>query len=925
MESCWWIFKQLWEKGLVYRAYRVMGYSWACETPLSNFEMQLNYQEKVTKSVYCAFQLKNVPNRYMVAWTTTAWTLPGNLALCVGPEIKYSIVCPKDSSNQYIVSSRCCEKVFGKGVRTIGTIDGKDLAGLEYIPLFDYIQKMEEKMEEKREVRKYMVISDGYVLDDGTGTGIVHQAPAFGEEDLRICIEHGIVNNVNVLDYCLVDRKGCFDHRVEDLDQMNVFDAEEKIRLMLKKRGVLIKVEQYRHSYPYCYRTDTPLIYRTTESFYIRTTALKDEMIRLNHTVSWHPKEIGEERFHKWLDGMRDWGISRFRSYGTPIPVWESEDGEMICCGSLDEIERMTGTRPPNLHPQYVDHLTIERDGKIFRRNPAIFDCWFESGAVPFGQIHYPFDERSREELESREFLSDFVCEGLDQTRGWFYSLLVISTAILGKAPYRNVVCNGMVLDRDGKKISKRLGNTVDPKLLVEKYGADIMRVYMMNSALLNADPLRYNEEKLEKMRQRFIPMVNAVKFFIEHTINYQKSIQDLADTSLYIPLITIADMDEKDNLMDRWLMESINTLQQCVLSLMDNYKVGKTVSRLLEQIELLTNWYVKFNRDRLKGNCGKTEWFRSITVLYNYLIRYIQLWAPHMPMLMEWLFAHLKKLNVSLDGYQSILLTRYFEPVSHTNQTTQLMRDLQRACSMVRNMRGSLPMHYRCAVPLKRCTVYHADPMYLERIRGSVDLIRKELNCMEYCYEEIGANVLYTVVPDRKVLGPMYGKRGQQLIQKMGEFTQEELKNYWTHGGMIVGDELIPDMAYKIMRIPLKNGTPDGIISMIDEDLMISVDATYDQMIHQTYQLNRFRQFTQEMRKEMKLRPWNSVRIVIDEKFRYCNMEMVVGTMVNATIDMNTGEDMNGYYAKEFEYDAYDMTDQNNVLCGMVWMVRLS
>jgi len=916
MESCWWIFKRLWDMGLVYRAYKVMPYSWACQTSLSNFE--INYQEKPTKSVYCAFQLKDTPNRYLVAWTTTAWTLPGNLALCVGDDIKYSVVQPKDSPNQYILAMPCCEKVFGKGVQTIETIEGRDLVGLEYIPVFDYVQQMEQ--DEKKEPRKYVVISDEYVLNDGTGTGIVHQAPAFGEDDFQICVKHNIVNNVNVLDSCFVDEKGNFDQRAGVLQGLNVFEAEETIRQLLKKKGLLLKTELYRHSYPYCPRTDTPLIYRTIESFYIRVTALKDDMIRLNQTVSWHPKEVGERRFHNWLENIRDWAVSRNRIYGTPIPVFESEDGEMICCGSLDEIERLTGTRPTNLHPQYIKDLLINRDGKIFRWKDLIFDCWFESGCAPYASMHYPFDEKSRE-IESREFLADFVCEGVDQTRGWFYTSLVISTALHDKAPFRNIMCNEMILDKDGKKMSKRLGNTVDPTKIIERYGSDITRAYLLNSSLMNSEPLRFNEENLEKLRIRFIPMVNAIKFFIEHTMNYQKSMSDDPDFSPHIPLITIRDMDDRDNLMDRWLMESINTLQQNVLSLMDTYQISRAINRLIEHIELLTNWYVKFNRDRLKGNLGKAEWIRSITVLYNYLIRYIQLWAPCMPMMMEMLFSHLKRLNPRFDQ-QSILLTQYIQPVDHINQTTQLMRDLQRACSMVRNMRSSTPKHNRTIVPLKRCTVYHADPAYLEIIRGSIDLIRQELNCMEYCYEEIGSSILYQAVPDRKVLGPLYGKRGQQLIRLMGELTQKELKDCWTDGHMVVDDLKIPDNGYKIMRIPLKNGMTDDQQCTIDEDLMISIDATYDPMIHQYYQLKKLHKFTQEMRKEMKLRPWNIVRIVIDEKFQGLNMESIVGTMSNATIDLNNGEDLTDYYMKEFDYERFDGDDR--LLRGRVWMKEI-
>jgi isoleucyl-tRNA synthetase len=695
MESCLWAFKELWKKDLVYKGNKVMAYSYGCQTPLSNFEASQNYQEKKTKSVYVLYEVDNKENKssdtyYLIAWTTTPWTLPMNMALCVNGNVDYVAVTIDDSNKRYILAKNCIKNVFTEKqkVTVVQEYKGKDLLGLKYMTQFPYINNINNINGATNIKHIHTIVADNYVSDcEKVGTGIVHLAPAFGEDDFRVCYDNMIVNNVTVSKYCPIDNEGKFTDIIDDYKGILVFDSEEKIRIDLKKKGLLFKTELYSHNYPYCWRTDTPLIYRTTESYYIRVTAIKDRLIEINKTINWHPKEIGENRFHHWLSNAKDWAVSRFRFYGTPIPIWINENGETLCIGSIAELEELSGEKITNLHPEYVNKIIIKNSKGTFKRIPDIFDCWFESGVVPIGQIHYPFSSTS---IDNKQYLSDLICEGMDQTRGWFYTLLVISCALFDRSPYKNVICTGMILDKDGKKFSKKLGNFIDLNESLNIYGADVMRAYFVGSPVVHADSLYFDNTFIDRIKKRFIPYINGVKFWIEHTLNYikQNNVENLMIENIEDLQVT--------NIMDKWLIIRTNKLIMNVNEHMDKYQFGNAVNVLLEYANDLTNWYIKLNRDRLKGQESNSEWKMSIIVLYNVIMIYAKLWTPITPFLSEHIFQHLKVCSYKYKNVESILLTKYPEPIDIgiDEHTLSIMNDLQRICVMVRNLKDCTNVH---------------------------------------------------------------------------------------------------------------------------------------------------------------------------------------------------------------------------------------
>lgn len=875
MESCIYIFSELWKKGLVYKGNKVMAYSYACQTPLSNFEASQNYKDKETKSIYVGFEVdgkndsKYMNKELLVAWTTTPWTLPSNLALCVNDNLDYVKLklLNSDDTNIYILSKNSIKNLFGKKVKyqIISEFKGSELVGLKYKPLFSYMNNLDVKDNYER---RYTVLSDNYVTEGAIGTAIVHQAPAFGEDDFRVCEKNNIINNVTVSNYCPIDKCGRYIDIISDYKGRLVFDCDDDIRLHLKHTGNLLKTEKYVHSYPYCWRTDTPLIYRTTKSYYIKVTALKDRMIELNKTVSWYPQEIGANRFHQWLLNTKDWAISRFRFYGTPIPLWVSKDGDTICVGSIRELEELSGCKVDNLHPEYVNDIIIVKDGKTYERITDIFDCWFESGVVPFGQLYYPFNQESKI-IESREYLSDFICEGMDQTRGWFYTLLVLSTAILDKAPYRNVMCTGMILDKNGDKFSKKHGNFVDPMDIINKFGSDILRTYFINSPLMNASPLKFDESLIDRLKKRLLPYINGVKFWIEHTMNLMKQY----DINTYI--IDELQSDELTNLMDIWIVSLTNDLVMNVVNLMDSYQLGKAIDLLLEYIDNLTNWYIKFNRDRLKGLCGIEEWKLSSKVLYNVLLTYCRLWAPFTPFLSEHIYMHLHVCSDRYKDIKSVLLTDYPKQsnIKIDKNSLLLMKDLQKICYMIRTMRDKSEHHTSKVVPFLQCIVYHDDNKYLDLLTTHMHIIRSDINCFEVLFEPLKYNVSIELKPDRKKIGETFRNEAKSVIELITNQTPEFLESVYegkenftyvsNNYNTILNNEF-----YTLSRVPKETINSNNITCMIDGNIMVGINNTYNEKVHNTHQIRQMRSYIQNIRKNMFLKPWNHITIILDNRY---------------------------------------------------------
>lgn len=881
MESCMWVFKQMWLKDLIYSGNKVMPYSYALETPLSNFEAGQNYQTITTKSIYVKFKLnefedyKDYREVYIVAWTTTPWTLVSNLALCVNSNIDY--VLTSSNMGNLIMSEGSMVGFFGKkavrDVQIVSKFKGSMLKGLKYEPIYLYFKDLNPKF--------HQILVDPYVKDDAKqtniGTGIVHLAPAFGEDDFRVCEFNGLVDNVTIQDYCPIDSKCRFESIISQYSGQIVFEASDKIRLELKAKNILLKTQEYSHSYPHCYRTDTPLIYRTVKSIFVKIEPLKIRMLELNSTINWNPSDVSN-RFELWLQNSKDWALSRFRNYGTPIPLWMSEDYDILCVGSILELSELSGIpidQITNLHPEHLNQIKIVKSNKTYTRIPDIFDCWFESGCVPFGQIHYPFNEDSKAELDSREYLSDFVCEGLDQIRGWFYTLLVVSTAISDKAPFKNVVCTGMVMDENGLKLSKKLKNYADPIHILNEFGADFIRIYFIRSNLMKAEPLNFSISDIQTLKSKLIPYINSFKYLIEHITHLQSKQIPITFNSINLESL------KTQNFMDKWLINRTIYITLKSIEYMKSYNMGQTVDLLIESIEELTNWYIKLNRDRLKGSSGIVDQVSSLQTLYSVLFTYNQLWAPFTPFLSEYLFLKLKVVNLefesiesieSFESIESILLTDMprFEDLEIDSDTLTLMGDMQRICNMVRNIRSKSSSHSTQLIKIKQCTISHSNLEYLDKLKSVIKCIQSELNVIDFKFEPLESNIEIKIRFNERELGQTFKAQKNTVKHLIESIDQINLLKLYKSASNEIDLDLDLNLEYpsKFFELYVAPINTADVSSIIDVDLLVKADLTYDNHINYLYRIRQMHSTIQTSRKEMGLHPWNPVTIVIDNKF---------------------------------------------------------
>jgi len=786
MESIWWVFKQLYDKGLIYKGFRVMPYSTGCSTPLSNFEVAQNYKDVVDPAVMVSFPLVEDPAVSLVAWTTTPWTLPSNLALCVHPDLIYVKIQDVKTEKIYIVMEVRVSELYKKPdqYKVLEKMAGKQLQGKTYKPLFNYFEHMKDTA--------FRVLCDGYVTED-SGTGIVHQAPFFGEDDNRVCLANGVVVAGGEV-ICPLDGAGRFTAPVADFQGQYVKDADKNIIKHLKENGRLVNASTIKHSYPFCWRSETPLIYRAIPAWFMRVSQMNERLLERNGETYWVPDSVREGRFANWLENARDWNLSRNRYWGTPMPIWMSEDGEeIVCIGSVEQLYQLSGVKVTDLHREFVDEITIpsKRPGQPpLKRISEVFDCWFESGSMPYAQSHYPFE--NKKEFED-SFPADFIAEGIDQTRGWFYTLLVISTALFNRPPFKNLIVNGLVLASDGNKMSKRLGNYPPPLDVVNKYGADAVRLFLINSPVVKAENLKFREEGVQSiLKDVFLPWYNAFRFLLQNIERYEREegVEFSWSESSY---------GGSENVMDRWIISFTQTLLDFVAKEMTSYRLYTVIPRLVKFIDNLTNWYVRMNRRRLKGEGGAADCKDALDSLFSVVITMVRIMAPFTPFLTEMMYQVLKKKVPSFSGPEFKSVHYLMLP---TARKDLIHEDIEGAVARMQSVvdlgrvlrdRKTMPIKY----PLPEVVIIHKDATCLADLKSLEKYILEELNvkALTLSGDKASYGVTLRAEPDHKTLGLRLKGAFKAVMAEIKTLSDETLTKFVDGGDLVVqGHKLEPE-----------------------------------------------------------------------------------------------------------------------------------
>ena len=873
IESECWALKTIWDKGLLYKGFKIVPYCPRCGTPLSSHEVAQGYKDVKERSAVVRFKVKN-EDAYILAWTTTPWTLPSNVALCVNPEESYAKVKAADG-NVYYMAEALLDTVLGKlgseetkAYEILEKYTGKDLEYKEYEPLYEAAAKLAEKQNKKG----HYVTCDGYVtLSDGTG--VVHIAPAFGEDDANVGRRYDLPF------VQLVDSKG---EMTEDAPAAGKFvkDADPIILVDLEERGLLYDAPKFEHSYPHCWRCDTPLIYYARESWFIKMTAVKEDLIRNNNTINWIPETIGKGRFGDWLENIQDWGISRNRYWGTPLNIWQCECGHMHAIGSKAELAELSGNPDAvnvELHRPYIDAVTFPcaKCGKEMHRVPEVIDCWFDSGAMPFAQHHYPFENK---ELFEAQFPAQFISEAVDQTRGWFYSLLAESTLLFNKAPYENVIVLGHVQDENGQKMSKSKGNAVDPFDALATYGADAIRWYFyINSAPWL--PNRFHGKAVTEGQRKFMSTLwNTYAFFVLYANidNFDASKYSLDKESLSV--------------MDKWLLSKLNTVVKAVDSHLENYRIPEAARALQEFVDEMSNWYVRRSRDRFWAKGMEQDKINAYMTLYTALVTISKTAAPMIPFMTEDIYQNLV-CSIDKSAPESIHLCDF--PVA---DESLIDKDLEAAMEAVLDI-VVMGRAARNAANIKNRQPIGNMFVKAEKALGEMyqEIIADELNVKKVTFtDDVRDFTSYTFKPQLKTVGPKYGKFLGGIKQYLAEVDGNEAMDTLNANGSITfdvngeavvlcKDDLLIDMAQK-----------EGYVSQADNNLTVVLDTNLTAELIEEGFVREVISKIQTMRKEADFEVTDKIVIYVDGNDKVseivkANAENIKGDVM--AVDIKLGE----------------------------------
>ena len=809
MESVIHNFKELYDKGLVYEDYRVLPYSWAAETPLSNFEVNLGYQEKVDNAITVMFKLAN--GQKILVWTTTPWTLPSNLMLAVGNDIDYVVM--NENGQEYILAEARLGsyKKQLENATLVRKMKGSELVGMSYEPMFPYFQHLKDK-------GAFRVLAGEFVSTED-GTGVVHIAPGFGQDDFEACRAYD--ENFPVV--CPVDEAGKFTAEVPDYEGQQVFDTNEPIMQWLKTNGLLVKKEQYKHTYPFCWRTDTPLIYKAMSSWFVKVTDFRDDMVKNNQEINWIPGHIKAGRFGKWLEGARDWSISRNRFWGTPIPVWKSDNPRfprIDVFGSIAEIKEKTGADVTDLHKPYIDDVVYpnpdDPSGKtMMHRVSDVFDCWFESGSMPYAQIHYPFENK---EWFDKHFPADFIVEAIDQTRGWFYTLTVLSTALHNRPAFKNCICTGLLMAEGGQKLSKRLKNYPDPNEILETIGSDALRWFLISSPVLKGGNVAVDKEGKEiakAARKALIPFWNAYYFF-----------------TLYANAegIRAEEISQSDDVLDSYILAKLKALANVVRKDMAAYEIARACAEVEDFLEILNNWYIRRSRARFwDGND-----MSAFNTLYTVLVNVAKIAAPLMPFMSEFVYK-------GLTGGESVHLEDVptLSAIAGNDGLIAQMDMVRAISSVAKAIREEHKLRNR--LPLRSMTIAGDNAGMLQDF---AEALKDEVNVKNIVLKsdiaDVAERFLYLKTP---LIGKRLGGAMKDIMakSKSGEWSQNE------DGTLAIAGQTLFAEEYEL-RLVIKDGMSGQALP--DNTAVVILDTTVDAELEKEGIARDFVRMIQALRK---------------------------------------------------------------------------